>query len=93
MHAAEIICLDKIEAIAKQYEQFAEWSLIKQRLHVRYAKSYIFSGLYNLAGNTYLQAHQTKSNFTFYLKGIAFKFMPNFVWKLLQNTKRSLFSS
>ena len=93
MHAAELVCLAKIEPMAKQYKQNANWSLIKQQLHVRYAKSYIFSGLYTLAGDTYLKAHQTKNNLSLYLKGIVFKLTPNSVWQLLQNTKRMLFSS
>ncbi|MGB1262265.1 MAG: glycosyltransferase family 2 protein [Cognaticolwellia sp.] len=93
MHAAEIVCLEKIEKIAKQHNQFANWALIKQRLHARYAKSYLFSGLYNLAGDSYIQAHQTKNSAAFYIKGVVFKFTPNFVWKLLQRSKRFLFSS
>jgi len=93
MHAAEIVCLNKIEKIASQYNKFANWPLIKQQLHARYAKSYIFSGLYNLAGETYIKAHSTQRNFNLYLKGIVLKFIPNVVWKLLQNTKRLLFSS
>jgi hypothetical protein len=79
--------------MAKQYKQNANWSLIKQQLHVRYAKSYLFAGLYNLAGETYIKAHQTKNNVTLYLKGIVFKLTPNIVWQLLQSTKRMLFSS
>ena len=93
MHAAELVCLAKIEPMAKQYNESANWSLIKQQLHVRYAKSYIFSGLYNLAGDTYIQAHQAKNNLSLYLKGIIFKLTPNIVWQLLQNTKRILSSS
>ncbi|WP_170235775.1 glycosyltransferase family 2 protein [Colwellia demingiae] len=93
MHEAEIVCLNKIELIAKQYDKTADWALIKQHLHVRYAKSYIFSGFYNLAGDTFIRAHQTKNNLQLYVKGIAFKLTPNIVWKLLQNSKRILFSS
>jgi glycosyltransferase involved in cell wall biosynthesis len=93
MHEAEIICLNKIEYIAKQQNKTADWALIKQQLHVRYAKSYIFSGLYNLAGNTFIRAHQTKNNSQLYVKGMVFKLTPNIVWKLLQKSKRILFSS
>jgi glycosyltransferase involved in cell wall biosynthesis len=92
MHEAEIVCLNKIEHIAKQYNKTADWALIKQQLHIRYAKSYIFSGLYNLAGDTFIRAHQTKNNFKLYAKGIIFKLIPNIVWTLLQKTKRIMFS-
>jgi glycosyltransferase involved in cell wall biosynthesis len=93
MHEAEIVCLNKIEQIAKQYNKTADWTLIKQQLHVRYAKSYIFSGLYHLAGDTFIRAHHTKSSLKLYAKGIAFKITPNIVWKLLQNSKRKFFPS
>lgn len=93
MHEAEIVCLNKIQKIAKQHGKTADWELIKQQLHVRYANSYIFSGLYNLAGNTFIRAHHTKNNLKFYAKGIVFKMTPNIVWKFLQNSKRKLFPS
>ena len=93
MHEAEIVCLNKIEHIATQHHKTADWASIKQQLHVRYAKSYIFSGLYDLAGNTFIRAHHTKNNLKLYVKGIVFKLIPNIVWKLLQNSKRTLFSS
>ncbi|TWX67627.1 glycosyltransferase family 2 protein [Colwellia sp. C1TZA3] len=88
MHEAEIVCLNKIEAIAATYQKNANWSLIKQQLHLRYAKSYVFSGLYNLAGDTYIRAHQTKKNIPCFLKGCFIKVVPNFVWHILQRTKR-----
>lgn len=90
MHEAEIVCLNKIEAIASKYNKSANWPLIKQQLHIRYAKSYIFSGFYNLAGNTFIRAHHTKKDMLSFLKGWIFKITPNFVWKLIQNTKRKL---
>jgi glycosyltransferase involved in cell wall biosynthesis len=93
MHEAEIVCLNKIEQIGKQYDKSADWPLIKQRLHTRYAKSYIFSGLYNLAGDTFIRAHQTKQSFSLYFKGIVFKLVPNVIWKFLQKAKRALFGS
>ena len=90
MHEAEVICLNKIEIIAATRNKSANWLLIKQQLHLRYAKSYIFSGLYNLAGDTYIRAHRTKKNIPSLLKGWVIKVVPNFVWKILQRTKRKL---
>lgn len=92
MHEAEIVCLNKIEYIADQYKKRADWVLIKQQLHVRYAKSYIFSGLYNLAGNTFVRAHEERSSYLLYVKGLVFKFVPNVLWQLLQKFKRLLTS-
>ena len=88
MHEAEIVCLNKIEIIASAYKKSADWSLIKQQLHLRYAKSYVFSGLYNLAGNTYIRAHQTQKNIPALLKGWVFKLIPNVIWNVIQKTKR-----
>lgn len=88
MHEAEIVCLNKIEHIAKRYVKTADWPLIKQRLHIRYAKSYIYSGLFNLAGDTFIRAHSSKSSILFLIRGWVFKLIPNFVWKVLQRAKR-----
>lgn len=88
MHEAEIVCLNKIETIAATYHKNANWPLIKQQLHIRYAKSYIFSSLYNLAGNTFIRAHQTKQHFPSLIKGWMFKLIPNFFWNTVQKAKR-----
>jgi len=88
MHEAELVCLNKIALIAAKHNISADWSLIKYNLHVRYAKSYIFSGLYNLAGDTFMRAHKEKSNMMTCAKGLLFKLIPNFIWQALQKTKR-----
>jgi hypothetical protein len=90
MHEAEVVCLNKIEAIAATRNKSANWLLIKQQLHLRYAKSYIFSGLYNLAGDTFIRAHRTKKNIPYFLKGWFIKLVPNFIWNILQRSKRKL---
>ncbi len=90
MHEAEIVCLDKIEQLATENFKNSHWALIKQQLHIRYAYSYIFSGLYDLAGETFLRAHRTKPNIPCYIKGVIFKFIPNFIWQILQKIKRGL---
>ena len=88
MHAAELVCLRKIEKLAQQYDKCADWQVIKQKLHSRYAKSYIFSGLFNLAGNTYIKASKSKSSVRLYSKGLLFILIPNFIWKAIQSFKR-----
>ncbi len=90
MHEAEIVCLDKIEQLATEKFKHSHWALIKQQLHIRYAYSYIFSGLYDLAGDTFIRAHQVKSNIPCYVKGVIFKYTPNVIWQILQKIKRSL---
>ena len=92
MHEAELVCLTKIEVIAAQYNKKVDWPLIKQQLHKRYANSYMFLGLYTLAGNTFIRAHHAKQNIPLYLTGLAFKLVPKMFWQLLQKIKRSLFS-
>ncbi|GDY24770.1 hypothetical protein AHAT_06600 [Agarivorans sp. Toyoura001] len=90
MHAAELVCLDKIEALADRYNKSADWSLITQTLHTRYASSYVFSGFYQLAGETYLKAHSVLSNRKLWFKGWLFKLIPNCVWNFMQQTKRKI---
>lgn len=89
MHEAELVCLAKIKEIAAQFDRTAQWADIIQNLHVRYAQSYVSAGLFNLAGNTFIRAHQTRKNRLFWTKGYMLKLVPNFVWKSLQNAKRA----
>lgn len=88
MHEAEIVCLNKIEAIASSYNKNANWPLIKQQLHIRYAKSYLFSADYSLAGDTYIRAHKSKKSLALFIKGMIFKIIPNFIWNIMQKAKR-----
>lgn len=89
MHEAELVCLAKIKEIAAQFDRTAQWADIIQNLHVRYAQSYVSAGLFNLAGNTFIRAHQTRKNRLFWAKGYMLKLVPNFVWNSLQNAKRA----
>lgn len=88
MHKAELICLSKIEPLAKQYKKEVDWQEIKQNLHVRYAKSYIYNGLFNMAGHTFIQASSLKNNHRLKIKGWILKCVPNVIWCLLQKIKR-----
>lgn len=88
MHKAELVCLRKIEPLAERYKKEVDWKEIKQNLNVRYAKSYIYNGLFNLAGNTFIQASLLKNNQRLKIKGWILKWVPNVIWRLLQNMKR-----
>lgn len=88
MHEAEIVCLDKIASIAPQFGKHANWDGIKSRLHIRYAACYIYTGLFNLAGDSFLRAHHCRADFSSLVKGYLFKYMPNFIWRLAQIIKR-----
>jgi len=90
MHAAELVCLDKIEPMAKKYNKLVDWDEIKQNLHVRYANTYIYNGMFNLAGDTFLQASRLKNNGKLLLKGRLLKVVPNFIWHTIQKIKRKL---
>jgi glycosyltransferase involved in cell wall biosynthesis len=90
MHAAELVCLDKIEPMAKKHNKSVDWDEIKQNLHVRYANTYIYNGMFNLAGDTHLKASRLKYNGTLSLKGRLLKVVPNFVWQTIQKMKRNL---
>lgn len=88
MHLAELVCLDKIAPMAAKYHKSINWDEIKQNLHVRYANGYIYSGMFNLAGNTLLTASKLKNNRQLSLKGKLLKIVPNFIWQFMQKTKR-----
>lgn len=90
MHKAELVCLQKIEPLAKKSNKKVDWQEIKQNLHIRYANTYIYNGLFNLAGETFLQAAQLKNNRKLAAKGRLFKSVPNFIWQLMQKTKRAI---
>ena len=90
MHAAELVCLDKIEPMAEKHNKSVDWQEIKQNLHIRYANTYIYNGLFNLAGDTFLQAAQLKNNRKLAVKGRLFKIVPNFIWQFIQQAKRKL---
>ena len=90
MHAAELVCLDKMEPMAKKHIKSVDWDEIKQNLHVRYANTYIYNGMLNLAGDTLLQASRLKNNGKLSLKGRLLKVAPNFIWQTIQKRKRKL---
>lgn len=88
MHLAELLCLEKIFKTSNEHIKSVDYSNVIYNLHIRYAKSYIFSGLYSLAGETYLQACKVQYNFLTYLKGNLFYYMPDSVLKLLKKIKQ-----
>ena len=90
MHVAELVCLDKIEPMAKEHNKSVDWDEIKQNLHVRYANTYIYNGMFNLAGDTLLKASRLKNNGKLSLKGRLLKVVPNCIWRFIQKAKRSL---
>jgi hypothetical protein len=90
MHAAELVCLDKIQPMAEKYNKSVDWHEIKQNLHVRYANTYIYNGMFNLAGDTLLEASKLKNNSKLSVKGRLFKTVPNFIWRFMQQIKRKL---
>ncbi|MFT6247891.1 MAG: glycosyltransferase involved in cell wall biosynthesis [Cognaticolwellia sp.] len=90
MHAAELVCLNKIEPMAKKHNKLVDWDEIKQNLHVRYANTYIYNGMFNLAGDTFLKAYRLKNNGKLLLKGRLLKVVPNFIWQTVQKIKRKL---
>tara|TARA_B110000211_G_C14090667_1_gene558865 strand:+ start:124 stop:1047 length:924 start_codon:yes stop_codon:yes gene_type:complete len=90
MHAAELVCLNKIQPMAEKHNKSVDWDEIKQNLHVRYANTYIYNGMFNLAGDTLLEASRLKNNGKLSLKGRLLKVVPNFIWQTIQKIKRKL---
>lgn len=89
MHTAELVCLNKIQPMAEKHNKSVDWDEIKQNLHVRYANTYIYNGMFNLAGDTLLQASRLKNNKKLSVKGRLFKTVPNFIWRFMQKIKRA----
>jgi len=90
MHEAEMDCLNKIEMIAQEQSRYADWKTIKQKLNIRYANSYIYWGMYNLAGDTLIKAHNVKMSIPALLKGSLLKLIPNMFWQQIQKLKRKM---
>ena len=90
MHKAEIVCLNKIEPLALQHKRVVDWNKVKQGLYVRYANTYIYNGLFSLAGKTYIEASSFKGIFGLKFKGLLLKYIPDFLWVSLQNLKRKI---
>ncbi|GHE89417.1 glycosyltransferase family 2 protein [Thalassotalea profundi] len=90
MHKAELVCLEKIEPMATKHNKVVDWNEIKQNLHVRYANTYIYNGLFHLAGETFIKASKLKNNKKLSVKGWLFKIVPHFIWRSIQKAKRSL---
>lgn len=85
MHDAEMVCLDKIKKIYKGNYNNIDWAEIEQNVNTRYAKSYLFSGMFNLASRTYYAAHKCKFNIKLLIKSVILRIIPN---KLLIIGKR-----
>jgi len=90
MHTAELVCLNKIQPMAKKHNKSVDWDEIKQNLHVRYANTYIYNGMFNLAGDTLLKASRLKNNGKLSFKGRLLKVVPNLVWQTIQKIKRAI---
>lgn len=84
MHHAELICLEKIALISKNKRKVVDWADIKQKIHLRYAESYLYFGLYHLGGRTLIRAHNEKSNYKYLLKGYLFCIFPETFWKFVR---------
>ncbi|MDP5132769.1 MAG: glycosyltransferase [Paraglaciecola sp.] len=87
MHKAELICLEKIKPIAQQQGLNLNWASVIQSIHVRYATNYIHNQMFDLAGETLLQAAKLSNNKKLKLKGLALKFIPNPVLSFIKALK------
>lgn len=90
MHKAELVCLSKIAPLAAKHNKLVDWQEVQQNLHVRYANNYIHNGMFNLAGNTLVQASALKNNQRLKVKGWVLKLVPDIVWRTLQRIKRTI---
>ncbi|MDP5132519.1 MAG: glycosyltransferase [Paraglaciecola sp.] len=88
MHKAELICLNKIQEIAKPHNKNIDWLNVTQNVHVRYATNFIHNQMFDLAGETLLQAASLKNNKKLKIKGLALKSIPNSVLRWIQTMKR-----
>ncbi|TKB47444.1 glycosyltransferase family 2 protein [Thalassotalea mangrovi] len=92
MYRAELECLDKIQKYLDELRLHKNipWSKIKFASSIRYGKSFVYSGLYNLAGETFIQADQWVPSPRHRWLGRILKFVPDFLLRLGQKSRRFL---
>lgn len=90
MYQAELVCMEKIKPIAKQYPQNLEvnYRLIEKSIHLRYAEAFIYNGDFVLGGQALLLAAKHDNNLHIKLKGGFFMYCPSILLKFLQKAKR-----
>ncbi len=88
MHDAELVCLQKIQALSYTASENVDWRKIEHDLHMKYAKSYVFSGDFELAKNTYFDAHRSMKDPQAMWRGIALSVIPHRLLATMQSFKR-----
>ncbi|WP_432460874.1 glycosyltransferase family 2 protein [Agarivorans sp. QJM3NY_25] len=88
MHQAELVCISKIEAEYGAEFPGINWAEIKSAIHRRYAKNYVFSGEFKLAGSSLLLADQCHANLHMRLRGYLLKLIPSPLLTAAQQLKR-----
>ncbi|WP_394175828.1 glycosyltransferase family 2 protein [Thalassotalea litorea] len=92
MYKAELICLEKIQQYLDELklQKNIPWNKIKFASSIRYGKSFVYSGLYNLAGDTFIQADKWVPSAKYRWMGRLLKILPDALLKLGQQSRRLL---
>ncbi|TLU67355.1 glycosyltransferase [Thalassotalea litorea] len=92
MYIAELVCLDKIKnyLIELKLDKDIPWSKIKFASSIRYGKSFVYCGLYKLAGDTFIQADRWVSSPKYRWVGRLLKVVPDILLRFGQQSRRLL---
>ena len=88
MHDAELVCLQKIQALSYTASKNVNWQKIEHDLHLKYAKSYVFAGDFALARKAYFDAHRSLKDHRAQGRGLVLSIVPDRVLSALQALKR-----
>lgn len=92
MYRAELVCMDKIQQYLDELklQKQIPWNKIKFSSSIRYGKSFVYCGLYNLAGDTFIQADKWVPSPKYRWLGRLLKVIPNALLRLGQQSRRLL---
>lgn len=88
MHAAELLCLSKIQQEESIQGIEVQWSSIISSLHARYALSYLNSADFRLAGKAFSDASRAQFSFKTALYAALLSHTPISLLRWLQSRKR-----
>jgi hypothetical protein len=90
MHDAELLCISKLRLHKEISQKDINWAQILSSLNIRYAKSYLNSGEFRLAGRTFLEASRKDFSLKTLLLGVSLTLTPVSILRFFQARKRKM---
>ncbi|MDP4536365.1 glycosyltransferase family A protein [Alkalimonas collagenimarina] len=88
MHAAELVCLDKIRDSIDLSAREVDWSKVKSEVHKKYAACYLYNSDFRKAGRSLKDANAAFFDFKVLIKSILLLILPTLVLSYSQKLKR-----